>query len=51
VTVRLSLERLARQARERGKAWQMGAEWVEDLVEGLVRKRRRGYTPCRHRST
>ena len=37
VTVRLSLERLARQARERGKAWQMGAEWVEDLVEGLVR--------------
>jgi cell division protein FtsZ len=37
VTVRLSLERLARQARERGTAWQMGAEWVEDLVEGLVR--------------
>ena len=37
VTVRLSLERLARQARERGKAWQMGAEWVEDLIEGLVR--------------
>ena len=37
VTVRLSLERLARQARERGRAWQMGAEWVEDLVDGLVR--------------
>tara|TARA_B100001094_G_scaffold306619_1_gene337556 strand:- start:96 stop:1013 length:918 start_codon:yes stop_codon:yes gene_type:complete len=37
VTVRLSLERLARQARERGTAWQMGAEWVEDLIEGLVR--------------
>lgn len=37
VTVRLSLERLARQAREKGKSWQMGAEWVEDLVEGLVR--------------
>ena len=37
VTVRLSLERLARQARERGKSWQMGAEWVEDLIEGLVR--------------
>ena len=37
VTVRLSLERLARQARDRGKSWQMGAEWVEDLVEGLVR--------------
>ncbi len=37
VTVRLSLERLARQARERGRSWQMGAEWVEDLVDGLVR--------------
>ena len=37
ITVRLSLERLARQARERGQLWQMGAEWVEDLVEGLVR--------------
>ncbi|MBL6806472.1 MAG: hypothetical protein ISQ54_03290 [Candidatus Poseidonia sp.] len=37
VTVRLSLERLARQARERGQMWQMGAEWIEDLVDGLVR--------------
>ncbi len=37
VTVRLSLERLARQAREKGTNWHMGAEWVEDLVEGLVR--------------
>jgi cell division protein FtsZ len=37
VTVKLSLERLARQAREKGQLWQMGAEWVEDLVEGLVR--------------
>ncbi|MCH1541034.1 MAG: hypothetical protein L7S56_06360 [Candidatus Poseidonia sp.] len=37
VTVRLSLERLARQAREKGQNWQMGAEWVEDLVDGLVR--------------
>ena len=37
MTVRLSLERLARQAREKGNAWQMGAEWVEDLIEGLVR--------------
>ena len=37
VTVRLSLERLARQAREKGRTWQMGAEWVEDLVDGLVR--------------
>ena len=37
VTVRLSLDRLARQARERGQLWQMGAEWIEDLVDGLVR--------------
>ena len=37
VTVRLSLERLARQARERGQRWQMGAEWICDLVDGLVR--------------
>lgn len=37
VTVQLSLERLARQAREKGTAWQMGAEWIEDLVDGLVR--------------
>ena len=37
VTVRLSLERLVRQAREKGRSWQMGAEWVEDLVDGLVR--------------
>jgi len=37
VTVRLSLERLVRQAREKGRNWQMGAEWVEDLVDGLVR--------------
>ena len=37
ITVRLSLDRLARQARERGQLWQMGAEWIEDLVDGLVR--------------
>ncbi len=37
VTVRLSLDRLARQTRERGQLWQMGAEWIEDLVDGLVR--------------
>ena len=37
VTVRLSLDRLARQARQQGQNWQMGAEWVEDLIEGLVR--------------
>lgn len=37
VTVRLSLDRLARQAREKSQLWQMGAEWIEDLVDGLVR--------------
>ena len=37
VCVQLSLERLARQARTRGKDWSMGSEWVEDLVDGLVR--------------
>ena len=37
VTVRLSLERLASRQEERGRSWQMGAEWVEDLVDGLVR--------------
>ena len=37
VTVRLSLDRLARQARQKGQNWQMGAEWIEDLVDGLVR--------------
>ncbi len=37
VCVELSLERLARQARDRGKDWSMGSEWVEDLIDGLVR--------------
>ena len=37
VTVRLSLDRLARQARQQGQTWQMGAEWIEDLVDGLIR--------------
>ena len=37
VCVQLSLERLARQARDRGKDWSMGSEWVEDLIDGLVR--------------
>ena len=37
ITVRLSLDRLARQAREKGQTWQMGAEWIEDPVDGLVR--------------
>lgn len=37
ITVRLSLDRLARQARDRGTQWHMGSEWIEDLVDGLVR--------------
>lgn len=36
VCVRLSLDRLAWQARERGVDWRLGAAWVEELVEGLV---------------
>ena len=36
VTVRVSLSRLARRARERGEDWSMGSEWIEDLVDGLV---------------
>ncbi len=37
VCVRLDLDRLAWQARERGTDWRTGASWVEELVEGLVR--------------
>ena len=37
VCVRLSLDRLAWQARERGSDWRLGASWVEELVDGLVR--------------
>lgn len=37
ITVRLSLDRLARQARDKGTQWHMGSEWIEDLVDGLVR--------------
>ena len=37
VCVRLSLDRLAWQARERGTDWRVGASWVEEFVEGLVR--------------
>ena len=37
ICVRLSLDRLAWQARERGSDWTMGALWVEEFVEGLVR--------------
>ncbi len=37
VCVRLELDRLAWQARERGSDWRMGASWVEEFVDGLVR--------------
>tara|TARA_B100000003_G_C10932876_1_gene371968 strand:- start:1959 stop:2888 length:930 start_codon:yes stop_codon:yes gene_type:complete len=37
VCVRLELDRLAWQARERGIDWRLGASWVEEFVEGLVR--------------
>ena len=37
VCVRLDLDRLAWQARERGTDWRIGASWVEELVDGLVR--------------
>jgi len=37
VCVRLSLDRLAWQARERGTDWRIGASWVEEFVDGLVR--------------
>ena len=37
ICVRLSLDRLAWQARERGSDWTMGALWAEEFVEGLVR--------------
>ena len=34
--IRVSLERLAWQARYRDSDWKMGAEWIEELIEGLV---------------
>ena len=37
VCVRLDLDRLAWQARERGIDWRLGASWVEEFVDGLVR--------------
>lgn len=37
VCVRLSLDRLAAQARARGSDWRVGAAWVEELIDGLVR--------------
>jgi len=36
VCVRLSLDRLAWQARERGSDWRRDASWVEELVQGIV---------------
>ena len=36
VCVRLSLDRLAWQARERGVDWRLGAAWIEEFVEGIV---------------
>ena len=34
--IRVSLERLAWQARHRDSDWKMGSEWIEELIEGLV---------------
>tara|TARA_B100001079_G_scaffold239319_1_gene223479 strand:+ start:104 stop:1009 length:906 start_codon:yes stop_codon:yes gene_type:complete len=34
--IRVSLERLAWQARHRKSDWKMGSEWIGELIEGLV---------------
>ena len=34
--IRISLERLAWQARQRDSDWKMGSEWIGELIEGLV---------------
>ena len=34
--IRVSLERLAWQARHRESDWKMGSEWIGELIEGLV---------------
>ncbi|MBT7938630.1 MAG: hypothetical protein HN696_05655 [Euryarchaeota archaeon] len=36
VCVRLMLDRLAWQARERGADWRKGAHWIVELVDGIV---------------
>ncbi len=36
VCIRISMERLAWQARNRNSDWRTGSGWIEDLVEGLV---------------
>ena len=34
--IRVSLERLAWQARHRDSDWKLGSEWIGELIEGLV---------------
>jgi len=34
--IRVSLERLAWQARQRNSDWKLGSEWISELIEGLV---------------
>jgi cell division protein FtsZ len=34
--IRVSLERLAWQARHRNSDWKLGSEWIGELIEGLV---------------
>lgn len=36
ICIKLSMERLAWQARGRNSDWESGSEWIEELVEGLV---------------
>ena len=36
VCIRISMERLAWQARNRDSDWRTGSGWIEDLIEGLV---------------
>ena len=36
LTIRVSLERLAWQARYRDSDWKLGSEWIGELIEGLV---------------
>ena len=36
VCIRVSMERLAWQARNRDSDWRTGSGWIEDLIEGLV---------------
>ena len=36
LTIRVSLERLAWQARYRDSDWKLGSEWIGELIEGIV---------------